>query len=89
MEEKIIYEVGQKVVVVNDKRLPGNDKAPALTTGEEKTIRSIVLDKDGNQHLDLGLESHLNFVRSYETKEELPDGDMIHWCHPSRVKLVD
>lgn len=49
-------------------------------------VKGIVLDSAGNQHLDVGLKSDLNWVKSIETGEELPDGDKIHWCHPSRFE---
>lgn len=49
-------------------------------------IKEIILDAEGNQHLDVGLKSHLNYITSYETKEDLPRGKEIHWCHPSRFE---
>ena len=85
--EKQIFEIGQVVTVVNIDPLEGNDKAPALELGKDETIKNIILDSEGNQHLDVGLASELNWITSWETKEELPDGDTIHWCHPSRLKL--
>ena len=45
-------------------------------------------DKKGNQHLDLCLKSMYNFITSWETGEELPDGDSIHWVSPHRVEIV-
>lgn len=84
--QKRIFEVGEIVEVFNIEPLPGNDKAPALILGEKYKILKIILDSQGNQHLDLGIVSNLNYVRSYETKEDLPDGNKIHWVHPSRVK---
>ncbi len=54
--------------------------------GESKTVKEITLDRKGNQHLDVGVPSSVTFVRSWETKEELPNGDKIHWCHPSRFQ---
>lgn len=68
--------------------LKGNDNAPPLTIGEVLPCKKITLDSQGNQHIDVGIVSELNYVRSYETKEELPDGDKIHWCHPSRFELA-
>lgn len=84
-----MYNVGDKVKAVNNKPLQGNDKAPALELEKEYPVIGIVLDSAGNQHLDVGLESKLNYVRSWETKEELPNGDEIHWCHPSRFEKVE
>ena len=80
---------GQEVKVVKTEALEGNEIAPPLVLGEKRTIRKIVLDKAGNQHLDVGVPSDVSFVRSFETKEELPDGDIIWWCHPSRFELVE
>jgi hypothetical protein len=65
----------------------GNEVAPSLKEGQEYTIQNIIFDSKGNPHFDVGLPSYVNYVRSWETKEELPNGDEIHWCHPSRFKL--
>lgn len=67
--------------------LPGNDGRPALEFHKHYIVKDICLDKKGNQHLDVGLVSCFNFVSSYETKEHLPNGDKIHWCHPSRFRF--
>lgn len=83
---KKIWYVNDIAQCIDIKTLPGNDKAPALTLGKTYRVRGITLDSKGNQHLDVGLVSELSFVRSWETKEDLPDGDKIHWCHPSRFK---
>lgn len=82
------FEIGQKVKAMNNEPLKGNDYAPELVVGDEYPILDIVLDKEKNQHLDVGLVSKFNFVRSYETGENLPHGDKTHWCHPSRFELV-
>lgn len=84
----MIYGIGDIVKIENDAPLSGNTEAPPVVIGDEYPIEHIVLDKKGNQHLDLGLKSELNFVTSWETGEQLPDGDKIHWVHPSRVKLI-
>lgn len=83
-----MYEIGQTVKAMNNQPLKGNDKAPKLEIGQDYPVKGIVLDSKGNQHLDVGLVSELNYVTSYETQEQLPDGDKIHWCHPSRFELV-
>lgn len=80
--EKFI--LGESIVCINKEPLKGNDIAPPLEVGKEYSIKGIAIDKAGNQHLDVGLKSMYNWVTSYETKEALPDGDRIHWCHPSR-----
>src|SRR5690606_12606755 len=87
-EEMEKFEIGQTVKVVLVDPLPGNDVAPDLTLGDHKVIQDICTDRKGNQHLDVGLESNINYVTSWETGEELPGGDIVHWCHPSRFELV-
>lgn len=82
-----MFTVGQEVYVVNIEPLEGNDVAPKLTMGNKETIKQIILDAEGNQHLDVGLPSEYAYIRSFETKEELPNGDKIHWCHPSRFSI--
>jgi hypothetical protein len=77
-------EIGDELVVVNVDPLPGNEVAPKLTIAEVRTLRGIMYDKKGNPHYDVGLQSYYNYISSYETKEQLKDGDKIHWCHPSR-----
>ena len=82
------FEVGQLVKAIMIDCLPGKEYAPNLKIGEEREIKDIVLDSAGNQHLDLGLKSNLNWIRSHETDEVLPRSTEVHWCHPSRVELV-
>lgn len=81
-----VFNIGDEVLCVEDRILEGNDYGPEVYKGKTYTIKDICLDKDGNQHLDVGLVSKLNYVRSFETKEELPNGNKIHWCHPSRFE---
>lgn len=83
----MIFKVGQTVKVINDAPLSGNTVAPPVIIGDEYEIIHIITDKKGNQHLDLGIESKYEFIKSWETDEELPDGNKIHWVHPSRVQL--
>lgn len=80
----IIYETGDSVTCENTDPLTGNSIAPPLVEKTDYKVLNICLDKQGNQHLDVGLESKYDFIRSHETGEHLPDGDKIHWCHPSR-----
>lgn len=84
--EKKTFIVGQEVTCISNIPLLGNEEAPALRVGEKYPVKEIILDADGNQHLDVGLKSHLNYITSYETKEDLPRGKEIHWCHPSRFE---
>lgn len=81
---KTEFKVDETVLAVNNEPLEGNTKAPKLEVGKKYTIKGIIQDKEGNDHIDVGLVSELEYVTSWETKEELPDGDSIHWCHPSR-----
>lgn len=83
------FKIGNQVECINNLPLKGNDYAPTLKVGQSYEILEIVLDSEGNQHLHVGLRSYLNYVTSYETKEPLPSGDKIHWCHPSRFKLLN
>lgn len=83
------FEVGDKVIVTKIERMPGNSVAPLLEMNEQREVKGICIDEDGFQHLDVGLVSSYNYIRSYETDEELKDGDKIHWCHPSRFKKVN
>lgn len=78
------FEEGMEVTCINAKLLPGNDNGPLLEEEKNYSIKKIILDSAGNQHLDVGLVSSLQFITSYETKEDLPDGNKVHWCHPSR-----
>lgn len=81
-------EEGQSVVCINSACLRGNDVAPPLIVGENYTVKEIIFDKKGFPHIDVGLKSKHNFVRSYETGEELERGNKIHWCHPSRFASI-
>ncbi|MFA9239465.1 MAG: hypothetical protein ACEQSQ_06190 [Candidatus Paceibacteria bacterium] len=83
-----IYEIDDVVKCIDDSPLIGNIVSPPIVIGEEYVVRNIVLDKNYNQHLDLGLKSHFTFIRSWETNEELPQGDEIHWVSPIRVKFI-
>lgn len=89
MSEKIIYEVDDEVEIINQDPLPGNNVNPPVKIGERYKIKNIVLDRLNNQHLDLGLKSKYFFITSWETMEQLPEGDEIHWVNPIRVKLVN
>lgn len=82
------FEIGDLVVAIDNKPLKGNSVAPSLELGTKYIIKEIVYDMGGNQHIDVGLYSEFNYIRSYETKEELERGDRIHWCHSSRFALL-
>lgn len=70
--------------VLSNSTIPGNVFRPELELQKEYPLHNIVKDKAGNMHFDVGLKTHLNYIRSYETGEELPNGNSIHWCHPLR-----
>lgn len=69
---------------INAKCLPNNEVAPPLKEGKMYKVKSIHVDYEGNQHLDVGLKSKYNYITGYETGIELPKGNKIHWCHPIR-----
>lgn len=73
---------------INIAPLEGNTVAPPLKLGEEYDIKTITNDSEGNEHWDVGLVSQYNYITSHETKEELPQGDKVHWCHPSRFEAI-
>jgi hypothetical protein len=87
MSNTLQFTEQQVVTCTNVKPLEGNDVAPPLVMCKEYTIIGICIDRQGNQHLDVGLKSKYNYIRSHETGEELPHGDKIHWCHPSRFEI--
>lgn len=78
-----------KVRCTNINPLEGNEIAPPLELGKEYEILNTIQDSAGNPHYDVGLVSKYSYIRSFETKEELPNGDKIHWCHPSRFETVE
>lgn len=89
-KETFVFQIGDTVECVNIDPLPYDKHhrtCPKLKLGEEYPIKTIAYDSQGNQHLDVGLESSMNYIRSFETRENLPCGDKIHWCHPSRFIL--
>jgi len=84
----MIYHVGDIIKIINDAPLSGNTVAPDVIIGDEYPVEHIVEDSKGNQHLDIGLKSMYEYIRSWETGEELPNGDKIHWVSPHRVQIV-
>lgn len=89
MITKVIYAVDDEVEIINEEPLTGNTIAPPIKVGEKYKVKNIVLDRLNNQHLDLGLVSKYTYITSWGTREELPDGDTVHWVHPTRVKLIN
>lgn len=84
MEKKLIFNVKDIVIATNDQPLGDSDYAPSLIVEKAYLVKTICYDRKGNQHLDVGLISELNYITSQETGEQLEGGDKIHWCHPSR-----
>lgn len=79
------FSIGEPVICVNDQVLVGNEIGPPVTLyAHYDRINDIFVDSKGNQHLDVGIKSTIEFVTSYETGEKLPHSDKIWWCHPSR-----
>lgn len=73
-----------KVEVINDRVLEGNERCPDVANGQIYEIKNVYICRCGEEHVDIGLTSTLNFVTCYKCREDLPDGDKIHWCHSSR-----
>lgn len=82
-------EQGSKLICINISVLSDTGIKPPLELNREYELKEVIHDKAGNPHYDVGLKSKYNFIRSLETKEELPNGDKIHWCHPSRFKPAE
>jgi hypothetical protein len=90
-KEVPIYYVGEAVEVVNVHPLKGNEIAPPAILNQKEEIKDIHIDREGNQHLDLGYISKYQYISSYETGEVLPNSGEggTHWVHPSRVKKIE
>jgi hypothetical protein len=72
----------------NNKPLTGNLVAPPLNENDSYTAKDVITCVCGSKHVDVGLVSDYNYVSCFECKEPLPDGDKIHWCHPSRFEIL-
>lgn len=81
-------KTGDKLKAINNKPLQGNDVAPALIIGCEYPANKIHTCVCGQDHIDVGLKSKYNWITCYKCRKELPDGDKIHWCHPTRFEIV-
>ena len=76
--------IGDKVTAYNNEPLPDNDVAPDLELQKEYDVVNIHTCKCGQDHIDVGLVSHQNYIRCHKCEEHLPNGTKVHWCHPSR-----
>jgi hypothetical protein len=83
-----MFVLNQRIRCIHTGYLPDKSVKPPLEKDKEYTVNNIAYDKEGNQHLDVGLKSAYNWITSKETGEELPEGNKIHWCHPSRFEEV-
>jgi len=78
--------INEKLKCLNDKPLKGNDVAPPLKEGEKYSAKNVIKCSCGKEHIDVGLVSDYNYITCYDCSEQLPDGNKIHWCHPSRFE---
>lgn len=88
------FVVGQLVDCMNTNPLKGNKIAPPLVLEKTYPVKQVFACQCGQEHLDLGLTSEINFVSCHKCGEHLPgendgtvEGPIIHWCHPTRFKL--
>lgn len=85
--EGILFEddaTDNVLIADNVAPLDGNEVSPPLEKGVSYQIVQKYTCECGQEHYDVGLESQYNFIRCYKCEEHLPNGDKIHWCHPSR-----
>lgn len=89
--------VGTLVRCINAEPFPGNKVGPPLELDKQYPVKRIYYEEVENPpdqsdksypHYDVGLVSEYNYITSQDTGAELPDGDKVHWCHPSRFVLV-
>lgn len=71
-----------KIIVINDKPMPGNDIGPDIKNNEEYDLASTYTCKCGEKHYNIDLPMDVNFVECYKCREILPS--YIRWCHSSR-----
>lgn len=76
-----------KLICKNINYLPGNNVTPPLALEQEYEAKEVITCACGSKHVDVGLKSNYNYVSCFECKEHLPDGDKIHWAHPSRFEI--
>lgn len=84
-DEGILFEDAAEVLIADKvDPLDGNEVAPPLVKGNSYQVLRKHVCECGQEHYDVGLVSEYNFIRCYKCEEHLPDGDKVHWCHPSR-----
>jgi len=77
-----------KIEIVNDDYLPGNDVKPPIKIGEQHFVLREHVCKCGEIHLDIGLKSEYNFITCYKCREDLPESENIHWINQCRTKSI-
>ena len=77
-------KVNDILICKNDKPLEGNDLGPPLELEEEYEAQELYKCSCGQAHINVGLISNYNWISCYNCSSQLPYGDTIHWCHPSR-----
>lgn len=82
-----MIEIGDALIAKNNAPLTGNSVAPPLEIGREYKTKGIYICGCGKYHINVGLVSKYSYVSCHYCKEELPAGDKIHWCHPSRFDI--
>jgi hypothetical protein len=80
--------IGDSLKCLNIKPLDGNDVAPPLKQDGTYVADTIYKCRCGCEHIDVGLKSKYNYVRCHTCGEELPGGNITHWCHPSRFEII-
>lgn len=81
-------EKGSIVRCVNAQVMPGRKIGPPLVLNQQYEVKEVLVDKQGYEHVDVGLLSEHNYITCFETGEELERGDRVHWCHKSRFEVV-
>lgn len=84
------FKVGDVVEVIFDGIYEGLENKPDIHNGEVYTVMGIY-EKNGIQHLDIGLNTKFNYIRCRHTFEKL-DINLyrfnIQWCSADRFKKI-
>lgn len=81
------FKVGDSVICINEKPLSKTGFGPELTLGKTYPVKKIYTEPAGFDHLDIGLITDFEVIRSLDTGVELPKTGAA-WCHPSRFNLA-
>jgi hypothetical protein len=85
---KTDFIVGDKLKCINADRFPSKEVAPPLKVGEIYELKEIITTVGHHDHLDVGLKSNYNYISCEKTGVQIPRGEFIHWCHPSRFEKI-